>query len=139
MINYITTASENFFQHQIGTTCAISEVSTQESAHIAYIDIKSSANTLYRVYIAMDEPLLAHITELFLGEETPDEQTLKEMLLETTNMVVGSAKVLAEDSGSAFSIETPFIEESALSAVAYDDKRVLSIEDSAMIIALKEL
>ncbi len=139
MINYITTASEHFFQHQIGTTCALSDLLTQEKTHIAYIDITSMAHTVYRVYIAMDEPLLAHITELFLGEETPNEQTLQEMLLETTNMVVGSAKVLAENSGSAFSIATPFLEKTSLASVAYDDKRTLNIKESVMTIALKEL
>ncbi len=139
MINYITTASENFFQHQVGTTCATGNISTQEKAYSAYIDITNSAHAVYRVYIVIDEPLLAHIAELFLGEDTPDEQTLQEMLLETTNMIVGSAKVLAEDSGSAFSIATPFIEKELFSTVAYDDKRILNIEDNAMIIALKEL
>ncbi len=139
MINYITTASKQFFQHQIGTTCAIDEIVPQESAYVAYIDITNLANAVYRVYIAMDEPILAHITELFLGEDTPDEQTLQEMLLETTNMVVGSAKVLAEESESAFNIKTPFIETSALSMVSYDNKQTLKIDNSAMIIALKEL
>ncbi len=139
MIDFITTATENFFQHQIGTTCNISDCQTQSRTIIAYIDIKSSSNTIHRVYITMDEPLLKQITELFLGEETPDEQTLLDMLLETTNMIVGSAKVLAEDSGSGFTIETPFIEGIEPFSIECDEKRTLEIENKMMIIAMKEL
>ncbi len=139
MIDFITTATKNFFQHQMGTTCNVSDCHIQSRTIIAYINIKSSSNTAHRVYIAMDEPLLKQITELFLGEETPDEQTLFDMLLETTNMVVGSAKVLAEDSGSGFIIETPFIEGIKPFSIEYDEKRTLEVENNMMIIAIKEL
>ncbi|RUM64980.1 MAG: chemotaxis protein CheX [Sulfurimonas sp.] len=139
MIRFITTASEHFFQHQVGTSCTLSELPTQDRTILAYIDIRSTSQCRYRIYIAMDEPLLRQITELFLGEETPDEQTLQEMLLETTNMIVGSAKVLAEGSGSAFNIETPFLQEGQFSAIAYDEKCTLAIENNLMTIALKEL
>ncbi len=140
MINFITTASENFFQHQIGTTCIpFSHESASERTILAYIDIRSVSNSVYRVYIAMGAPLLSQITELFLGEENPDEDTLKEMLLETTNMIVGSAKVLAEDSGDAFSIETPLIEQHMISNLACHDIRHLKIDNHIMTIAMKEL
>ncbi len=139
MINFITTATENFFQHQMGTTCKKIELDDKVRTVIAYIDTNSSESIKHRVYIAMQEPLVQQITELFLGEENADEQTLIEMALETSNMIVGSAKVLAQESQSSFDIETPFSQGIDAFSVDYDDKEVFEINDHTLIVAVKEL
>jgi CheY-specific phosphatase CheX len=139
MINFITTATENFFQHQMGTTCKKIEHNDKVRTVIAYIDVNSSQSVKHRVYIAMQEPLVQQISELFLGEENSDEQTLIEMLLETSNMIVGSAKVLAEESNNSFDIETPFSQGIDSFSVKYDIKQMFEINDSTLIVAIKEL
>jgi len=139
MIDHVTTATKNFFQHQIGTQCNISEDEKQVRTVIAYIDVNSVTNTSHRIFVAIDEALLQQITELFLGESDSDEQTLLDMSLETTNMIIGSAKVLAEDSGNSFTIATPFIKGIEPFDISCDEKRTLKVDDNMMIIAIKEL
>ncbi|MEA2112137.1 MAG: chemotaxis protein CheX [Campylobacterota bacterium] len=139
MIEYISTATENFFQHQMGTTCQRIDHNDKLRTVIAYIDINSSINTKHRIYIAMQEALLQQIIELFLGEENSDERTLTEMSLETSNMIIGSAKVLAEGSNSEFTIETPFSEGVKSFNMAYDEKHTFEINNNTFIVATKEL
>ena len=139
MIEYISTATQNFFQHQMGTTCKTVANDEKMRTVIAYIDINSSNDSKHRIYIAMQEALLQQITELFLGEDVSDKQTLIEMSLETSNMIVGSAKVLAEGTGSDFTIETPFSEGIKSFEVPYDEKQTFEINNTTFIIAVKEL
>ncbi len=139
MIEYISSATENFFQHQMGTTCNLAVHDNKVRTVIAYIDVNSVTSSKHRVYIAIQEPLLQEITELFLGEDSSDEQTLIEMSLETSNMIVGSAKVLAEDSSNGFTIETPFSIGVESFDVEYDEQRTFKINNNIFTVAIKEL
>ncbi len=139
MIEYISTATENFFQHQMATSCLRKEHQEKVRTVIAYIDVNSSNDSKHRVYIALQEPLLQQITELFLGEDSSDEQTLIEMLLETSNMIIGSAKVLAEGSHGEFSIETPFSEGIKVFDSKYDEIQTFEINNNLFTVAIKEL
>ena len=78
------------------------------------------------------------IVELFLGETQSDEATRTDMALETANLVVGSAKVVAEErAGVAFGIGIPhFVGHGPLDV---DCDTVKGIESGAytMIIGIK--
>lgn len=140
MLPIIVHAAENFCLHQLRLPFERISDFPQKRTLLAYIDVESDDKSLHRVYIGCDDTLIQTIAELFLGEDESDEQTLIDMLLETTNMIVGSAKVLAEESyETTMSIMTPFFVSHGDNEGDLDEIQHLSVENGAMTIALKRL
>ncbi len=139
MFNTILKAAENFCIHQIRSEHTVNEASTDLRTVIAYIDTKSEHSSTYRVYVACDEVLIQQLSELFLGEDESDEETLIDMALETANMIVGSAKVLAsEEEDIHFNISTPHFVKIDPFDLECDEKRLIEVNGQSMIIAIKE-
>lgn len=140
MLPIIIHAAENFCQHQLQLSHEPSKEESKKRTLFAYIDIESLNGEAYRVYIGCDKPLIQMITETFLGENESDDQTLIDMLLETTNMIVGSAKVLASEMyETSMNIMTPFyLPEYSLEEIL-DEKKFLNIDNGKMMIALQRL
>lgn len=139
MLDFIEQAAKNFCLHQLGQNCEVKQGVSTKRTLIAYIDIESAKNKRYRAYIASDYPFMQKVSELFLEEEQSNEETLKDMTLETANLIVGSAKVLAEEQQIAFDIQTPFFEKIDAFDCVHDDVRTLKMDDAELTIALKEL
>lgn len=139
MFESLIQATENFCIHQIRSSHTIGNKISEKSVLISYIDTNSVEGDKYRVYIAMDKSLAQKISTIFLEEEESDDETLQDMLLETTNLIAGSAKVIAQDNSIAFDIATPFFINRNLFDIEYDSAKNIKIEDSNMIIAIKEL
>jgi hypothetical protein len=140
MLKTIIQASENFCIHQIRLPHELNSGISKKRTLIAYIDIDTYDNRKHRVYIASDESFIQRVSKLFLEEDESDEETLIDMLLETTNLIVGSAKVIAEEGNeNPYTINTPYFEKIDTFNFAYDDARTIKIEDDEMIIAIKEL
>jgi len=139
MLNSVKEAAENFCTHQIGASCKIKEAPTDKRTLIAYIDIQAQDGSQYRVYIAPDNDFMQRVTKLFLEEDKSDEDTLKEMTLETANLIVGSAKVIAEELGIPYTIGTPHFEKIGMFDFDYDELKVIHIDNDELIIAIKEL
>ncbi len=140
MLPIIVHAAENFCQHQLRLPFERIESSQKKRTLLAYIDIEEKNAALHRVYIGCDETLMQRISETFLGEDESDEQTLIDMLLETTNMIVGSAQVLAEESYEiTITIMTPFFISADTSKGELQEVQHLSIDNGEMMIALKRL
>ncbi len=140
MLSLILEAAEKFCIHQIRSAHDTKECIPKKRTLIAYLDIEAQSGEKYRTYIGCDETLLQCITEIFLGEEISDMETLRDMLLETTNMIVGSAKVLAvESSYHPFTISTPHYFTDDTSTVAFDACKTLCVSGGEMLIAFKEL
>jgi hypothetical protein len=138
MLSIIVHAAENFCLHQLRLPFVRISNLTQKRTLLAYIDIELDDKSLHRVYIGCDDILIQTIAETFLGETKSDEQTLIDMLLETTNMIVGSAKVLAEESYKvSMNIMTPFF--ILNNDATPEDQQHLSIENGIMTIALRRL
>lgn len=138
MLPIIIEAAENFCLHQIRLPYRFIPSFNSMRTLFAYIDIEAEDGTLHRAYIGCDSPMIQMIAEIFLGEETSDEQTLIDMLLETTNMIVGSAKVLASEAyDTSMKIATPFF--SSEESVETEDFRYIGIENAQMMIAIKRL
>ena len=140
MLKTIIKASENFCVHQIRLPYEISVGETQKRTLIAYIDIDTKDEKKHRVYLASDINFMQRISKLFLEEEESDEETLIDMLLETTNLIVGSAKVIAEEANeNTYTINTPHFLKLDIFDFEYDQAKVITIENDNMIIAIKEL
>lgn len=141
MLPIIIEAATNFCLHQMRLPFDFADSTTKKRTLLAYIDIETTNDGLHRAYIGCDDALIQMIAEIFLGEENSDEQTLIDMLLETTNMIVGSAKVLAgELYETTISIATPFIlsHEEAL-ILQLDELKCISVNGGEMTIGLQRL
>lgn len=140
MLSLILKAAENFCIHQIRLSHDIKKSIPKKRTLIAYLDVEAHSGEKYRTYVGCDEILLQCITEIFLGETISDTETLRDMLLETTNMIVGSAKVLAgESSVHPFTISTPYFITDEASSIAFDAYSTLHVAGGEMLIALKGL
>jgi len=139
MINSIEAAAKNFCTHQLGTECETKEKYDGMRTFIAYIDIVVTNKEQYRVFIAANEDFIQSVATLFLEEEKSDEETLKDMTLETANLIIGSAKVLAQESENPYDIGTPHFQDIAAFSISYDEIVTLSNGTSELIIAIKEL
>jgi len=140
MLQTIIDASENFCIHQIRTPHEIKDDINKDRTLIAYIDIETLDKKKYRVYIASDFDFMQKVSKLFLEEDDSDEETLIDMTLETTNLIVGSAKVLAQESEiNPYSIGTPHFIKVDTFDFDYDQAKVIKIDDGELIVAIKEL
>ncbi len=140
MIHYIETAAQNFSSHQLESSFEKITTPPKVRTFIVYIDVNMAKGGSNRVYLACDEALMKQIAELFLDEAIDDEETLKDFALETANMVIGSAKVIAEEEDvEPFSISTPIFEKFDYFDFSYDEISSLKINNHTAIIATKEI
>ncbi len=140
MLETIIKASENFCAHQIRLPYELKDSASKERTLIAYIDIDKEDNTKHRVYLAANHKFVQRVTKIFLEEDESDEETLIDMMLETVNLIVGSAKVIAEELGKdQYTINTPHFLKIDTFNFEYDAIKILQVESDEMIIAIKEL
>ncbi len=108
MISIIIEAAENFLHNQIDLNTKKSDSLSKLRTVIASIDVKMDNGEIKTVYLGFNETLIKEIVSVYLMEDNADDQTMQDMALEATNMIVGSAKVLAEEAEKAhFMITTP--------------------------------
>jgi hypothetical protein len=108
MVSIILQAAENFLRDQIQLVPEKADELSQLRTVIAFIDVKMDDGAVKTVYLGFNEALLKEIVSVYLFEDEADEQTIIDMALESTNMIVGSAKVLAEQAEKEhFMITTP--------------------------------
>jgi len=140
MLKTIQTASENFCIHQIRIEHKVDDCVSKKRTLIAYIDIDTQDDKKYRAYIASDEAFMQRVSYLFLEEEKSDEETLIDMTLETANLIIGSAKVIAEEENkNPYTIGTPHFEKFGKFDFEVDQAKTLIVGDDELTIAIKEL
>jgi len=140
MLKTIVEASENFCIHQIRQPHELNNKISNKRTLIAYIDIDASDGKKHRVYVASDSNFMQRVSKLFLEEDDSDEETLIDMALETTNLIVGSAKVIAEEQDeNPYTINTPHFEKIDIFDFEYDQAKVIKVENDELIVAIKEL
>ncbi len=140
MLNTIIQASENFCVHQIRVPHSVNDSVNEKRTLIAYIDIQTKDSSIYRVYIASDFGFMQRVAKLFLEEDESDEETLRDMTLETANLIIGSAKVIAEELNiNPYTIGTPNYVKTDNFNLDFDEIKTIKVEDDEMIIAIKEL
>jgi len=140
MLDSIKEAAENFCIHQIQKPHKLQDGATQKRTLIAYIDIISEDGKKYRAYIASDTAFMQRVSKLFLEEEESDEETLKDMTLETANLIIGSAKVIAEELGlNQYTIGTPKFEKIGAFDFDVDNAQTIKVDNDELTIAIKEM
>ncbi len=140
MLNTILEASENFCIHQMHEKYTINNVISKKRTLIAYMDIEIKIAQKHRIYLALEKSFIQRLANLFLEEDESTEETLVDMLLETLNLIAGSAKVIAQERDiNSFTISTPKFLKSGVFDINYDETKSLTIKDGDMIIAIKEL
>jgi hypothetical protein len=140
MIAILTKAAENFCVHQIRMPHTVSEAPLQTRTVVAYIDVNKDDGGTSRVYTVYETTFMQMVAEIFLFEEESDYETLQDMALETANMIIGSAKVLAAETGSkGFSISTPHLEDADSFINDCDTTVTIALETTSMQIAIKDL
>ena len=140
MLKDIITAAENFCIHQIREGYSLCDENNKKRTLIAYIDIQRDDSKKFRVYIAPDEGFAQRVSKLYLEEDESDEETLKDMTLELANLIVGSAKVIAEEANiNPFTISTPNFEKIGDFDFEYDQMKIISVENDKLIVAIKEI
>ena len=139
MFATIIEASENFCTHQVRKAYITEKIPTKNRTLIAYIDITTNDKNSHRVYIASDYAFMQLIAKLFLEEEQSDDETLTDMTLETSNLIIGSAKVISESSNEPYSINTPHFVKAGNFDLPYDECITIKIKDSEITIAIKDL
>ena len=140
MLKTIIQASENFCIHQIRVPHSVGDKINKKRTLIAYIDIETKDMKTYRVYLGVDFGFAQRVSTLFLEEDESDEETLIDMTLETANLIVGSAKVIAEGlDENPYTIATPHFEKIDDFNIEYDQLKIIKVEDDELIIAIKEL
>lgn len=139
MLTTIIKATQNFCSHQIGRECIKQEKISYKSMFIASIDMQQVENKIYRVYLGADKEVVQKVAQLFLEEHESDEATLIDMLLETTNLIIGSAKVIAEEENTIYTIGIPHFEKIDVFDLLYDDAKAFTLDKDEIILAIKEL
>ena len=140
MLKTISQALENFCINQICVPYTLNDGISKKELLIAYIDIETQAGAKHRVYIASDKNFMQRVAKLFLEEDESDEETLTDMTLETANLIVGSAKVIAEEKDeNPYIISTPHFIKTDIFNFEYDQAKFVTIEDDEIIVAIKEL
>ncbi len=139
MFHHILQAAQNFCTHQLGSSSKKLESPPKTRTLIAYLDIETQDAQKFYTYIGCDKRLLQAITKIFIDEETSEMETLNNMLLEMTNMIIGSAKVLASQTQTShFKISTPHLYDDDYNTIAPDFFATLLISGGEMYIAIKE-
>ncbi len=139
MLKTIIQASENFCIHQIRVAHSVSDVINKKRTLIAYIDIQTTEPKNFRVYLASDLGFMQRVSKIFLEEDESDEETLIDMTLETTNLIIGSAKVLAQGADKSYTIATPCFEKVDVFDFDFDEAKTIKIDSDEMVIAIKEI
>jgi CheY-specific phosphatase CheX len=139
MLSIITKAATNFCEHQIRTPYTFKTTIPKMRIVLASIEIVEN-DKVHTVYLGISKELLQNICEIFLFEDESDDETLEDMLLETTNMIVGSAKVLAQETSNAkvFNIKTPVFLETKRFNHPCDAMSRIVLDNGTIFIAIKE-
>lgn len=140
MLSLIIEAAENFLHNQIELKTHRADALSQLRTVIASIDVKMDNGDIKTVYLGFNETLIKEIVSVYLMEDDADEETMKDMALESTNMIVGSAKVLAENADKEhFMITTPKFETiEEFNSCSCSELSILKTDRESLVIGIKE-
>jgi CheY-specific phosphatase CheX len=99
--------STNFFAKEVlSSEVPLFESCSLEPSYCASIAISGEEN--YTIYVCIPRESLVKMAYLFLFEENPSEEILRDLIKEIGNLIVGKAKVIAaNDHALHFDISTP--------------------------------
>ncbi len=139
MIETIIKATVSFCEHQLAKICTQDKSQCLQSLFIAEMDILD-ANSKVQISIGITQSMLQNINMIFLDEADSSKEELTNMLLEVTNMIVGSAKVLmqSKQGGERF-ISVPRFKKYGL--LSYKDANGITLraDCGCMVICAKDI
>lgn len=139
MLSIVVQAAENFCFHQIRLPYRLLDTVEEIGTFLAFIDVQDDEGST-RVYVGCNSKMLQIISRIFLEEDESDHETLSDMLLETANMIIGSAKVLAEELHDlSVTIATPFHISADEARFDAENMQFIEVSDGTMMVALKRL
>lgn len=133
MIDIFIKAVHNFNDHQLGATSTHDTSFETTLLHYSTIelDFQGSKQTMQLWY---SDDYVLRISNAMLFEPDPDEATIIDLVKETTNQIVGSAKIIASEEDVDFNIELPEYHgitlahpSGTLCAFYIDNERILQI------------
>ena len=138
MLESILKAIENFCTHQLRSSSKILDTKIpHDNLTATFIDVDKE-DEKYRISFLMDNNFLQAVAKVFFDEDESDEETLKDVALECTNLIVGSAKVIALKEQNSFEIATPFIKKYE-DIKEFDIIKVISCNDNEIYISVEKL
>ncbi|WP_456322508.1 chemotaxis protein CheX [Hydrogenimonas sp.] len=99
----------------------------------------SDINGAQRALLWLQKPVIEKISDLLLGEDSPDEATLADLTAEVANFVVGHAKMEASDQNNSFSMGTPSFEGIRPLEGASENIRLFSIDDGCIALQIESV
>ncbi len=140
MFESIIEATKNFCIHQIGSKAVIEKKKPPKGKiFVTYIDIQTPTEDKYRIYLVAEKEFIQEVAIIFLDEEDSDDETLYDMILECTNMIVGNAKVVASEKEIHFTIETPHIQEMENFSLPYSESKTILCNENELFIAIQKI
>ncbi|MDR2033288.1 MAG: chemotaxis protein CheX [Helicobacteraceae bacterium] len=101
-------SADYFASQTLGGDAKRARSTRRKRAWAASVDATNDEKRRVCVYIS--RPSLAKMAKLFLNEETPNDEILRDLIGEIANSIVGKAKALASDRGLKFDISAPRFE-----------------------------
>lgn len=98
-------ATHFFAKDVLSSEISLFESCPMGSFYAAKIGVTGDVN--YNITVYINKESLSKMAYLFLFEEDPDDETLKDLIKEISNLIVGKAKVVAAAEGLNFDISTP--------------------------------
>ena len=110
MLESIIEAAKNFCIHQLQKEPTLNETTViPSSSIITSIALHTPSNQEFSVYLFFQKEFIQQVAYALLFEEQSDDETLDDMALECTNLIVGNAKVLSAQTSNTFTIATPLL------------------------------
>lgn len=140
-VGYINGAVENFFLSTLEVSCQEHSQKTVEDVYTTKIKIYH-LDAEYQFYICMGEPILRELSNQLLGEESPCQDTIIDLINESANLIVGNVKVLWEEAeGAELQLTTPeyqgFFEKSF--SKEFDERLFFEASDESIMIGIEKV
>ncbi len=140
MLESIIEATLSFCQEQLGLEAKVTQANPpKDGSLLASIDVTTKNDEKYRIYLIAQREFVQKVAEIFLGEENSNEETIIDMAMECTNLIVGSAKVIASQKGIDFTIATPKIGQFDDITKEFDLTQKIECSNTSLYIALTKI
>ncbi|MDR2153093.1 MAG: chemotaxis protein CheX [Helicobacteraceae bacterium] len=101
-------AAEHFAKETLGCGAKLTASTPRKRAWTASVD--AIGDKKWSVKAHAPKPVLKQMAKLFLNEESPSDDDLRDLIGEIANLVAGRAKAVASDRGLQFDISPPRFE-----------------------------
>ena len=108
---YIKQATHSVFSDAFGHDVSEAEKNMRAGRYNSSIKIKTNDDDI-DVFFTFNKKTLAKLVQDYMFEDSPDEETIVDFSCEMANLIVGTAKVFANDDNHMIDISTPLVEES---------------------------